>query len=95
MQATIATVEKCPDGFPDLGVWAVASWAHLGRAEEAAAAYRTFRRIATQMWEGSEPADEETLEAWVVDSLPICWPDGRLNLQKGLRLARDMAAEHA
>ena len=92
---TIATVEKCPDGFPDLGVWAVASFAHLGRPAEAAAAYRTFRRIATQMWEGPDLPDEEALEGWVVDSLPICWPQGRLDLQKGLRLARDMAAEHA
>lgn len=93
--ATIATVEKCPDGFPDLGVWAVASYAHLGQAEAAGKAYRTFRRIATQMWEGPETPDEDTLEAWVVESLPICWPEGRLSLQKGLRLARDMAAEHA
>lgn len=92
---TIATVEKCPDGFPDLGVWAVASYAHVGRAQEAAAAYRTFRRIATQMWEGPANPDEETLETWVVDSLPICWPEGRIRLQKGIRLARTMAAEHA
>lgn len=94
-EATIATVEKCPDGFPDLGVWAVASFAHLGRAEEAAAAYRTFRRIASQMWEGPADPDEETLESWVVESLPICWPEGRMSLQKGIRLARTMAAEHA
>lgn len=92
---TIATVEKCPDGFPDLGVWAVASFAHLGRAEKAGTAYRTFRRIASQMWDGPDRPDEEALETWVVDSLPICWPEGRLSLQKGLRLARDMAAEHA
>jgi tetratricopeptide (TPR) repeat protein len=94
-EATIATVEKCPDGFPDLGVWAVASWAHLGEVEKAAAAYRTFRRIAARQWDGPEPPDEDTLEAWVLDTLPICWPEGRLSLQKGIRLARAMAAEHA
>lgn len=94
-EATIATVEKCPDGFPDLGVWAVASWAHLGRTQEAATAYQTFRRIAAQMWEGPAPPDEETLEAWVLDTLPINWPEGRMSLQKGIRLARAMAAEIA
>jgi hypothetical protein len=47
------------------------------------------------MWDGPDRPDEEALETWVVDSLPICWPEGRLSLQKGLRLARDMAAEHA
>lgn len=94
-EATIATVEKCPDGFPDLGVWAVASWAHLGRRDEAAAAYRTFRRIATEMWEGPDNPDDDMLETWVVDSLPICWPEGRMRLQKGIRLARAMAVETA
>ena len=92
--ATIATVEKCPDGFPDLGVWAVASWAHLRETEKAAAAYRTFRRIAAQMWEGPPPGEDE-LEAWVLETLPICWTEGRQSLQKGIRLARSMAAELA
>ena len=94
-EATITTVEKCPDGFPDLGVWAVASWAHLGRKAEAAKAYQTFRRIAAQMWEAPEPPDEETLEAWVLDTLPINWTEGRLSLQKGIRIARTMAAAQA
>jgi hypothetical protein len=57
-------------------VWAVASFAHLGRAGEAGAAYRTFLRIASQMWEGPANPDEEALETWVVESLPICWPEG-------------------
>ncbi|MFN3576090.1 MAG: BTAD domain-containing putative transcriptional regulator [Tabrizicola sp.] len=94
-ETTVATVEKCPDGFPDLGVWAVASYAHLGRAEEAARAYRTFRRIAAQMWEGATPPTEEELEAWVLETLPINWPEGRLSLQKGIRMARSMAVEAA
>lgn len=94
-RATIATVEKCPDGFPDLGVWAVASWAHLGEAEKAAAAYRSFRRIAAQMWEGTGHPGDEELETWVLETLPICWPEGRQSLQKGIRLARTMAAELA
>ena len=94
-EATIATVEKCPDGFPDLGVWAVASFAHLGRKADAAKAYQTFRRIAAMMWEGPEPPDDVTLEAWVLDTLPINWPEGRLALQKGIRIARDLAMESA
>lgn len=94
-KATIATVEKCPDGFPDLGVWAVASWAHLGEAGRAAAAYATFRRMAAQTWDAPVPPDDDALEAWVLDTLPICWPEGRLSLQQGIRLARAMAAELA
>ncbi len=94
-RATIATVEKCPDGFPDLGVWAVASWAHLGEADRAAAAYATFRRMAAQAWDAPTPPDDDALEAWVLDTLPICWPEGRLSLQQGIRLARAMAAELA
>ncbi|MFN4193034.1 MAG: BTAD domain-containing putative transcriptional regulator [Tabrizicola sp.] len=94
-EATIATVEKCPDGFPDLGVWAVASYAHLGRQQEATRAYRTFRRIAAQLWEGPAPPTEEELEAWVLETLPITWPEGRLALQKGIRLARAIAVETA
>lgn len=94
-RATIATVEKCPDGFPDLGVWAVASWAHLGESDRAAAAYATFRRMAAQAWDAPTPPDDDALEAWVLDTLPICWPEGRLSLQQGIRLARAMAAELA
>ena len=62
---------------------------------KAAAAYATFRRIAAQMWEAPQPPNEEELEAWVLDTLPICWPEGRQSLQKGIRLARTMAAETA
>lgn len=91
--SAIAAIEKCHDGFPDLGVWASASWAHLGRAEEAAAAYRSFSSLAAAAWEAPHPPDEPALEAWIMDTLPINWPEGRQSLLDGLRLARQMAGQ--
>ena len=90
-EAAIAAVEKCHDGFPDLGVWASASWAHLGRAGEAAAAYATFRDLVAGAWHGAGPADEKGIEDWVMGTLPIAWQPGRERLRAGLRLARAMA----
>lgn len=92
-RATISAVEKCHDAFPDLGVWASAAWAHLGRMEEAAAAYSAFSALAASAWEGPGPPDAANLEAWVMTTLPINWPRGRDRLLDGLRLARQMAGQ--
>ncbi len=92
-QSAIAAVEKCHDGFPDLGVWASASWAHLGRREEAAAAYASFSALAAAAWQGGGVADAASLETWVMEILPINWPPGRQSLLDGLRLARRMAGQ--
>lgn len=94
-QATILAVEKCSDGFPDRAVVAAAAWAHLGRQTEAAAAYRYFVALTTSKWEGLWPANDDSLEEWIMDVLPIHWPQGRQRLLDGLRLAREMAAEAA
>lgn len=92
-EAAIRTVEKCHDGFPDLGVWASASWAHLGREEEAGRAYATFRDLVAGSWHGAGPADDDGIEAWVMGTLPIAWRPGRESLRAGLRLARTMAGQ--
>jgi DNA-binding SARP family transcriptional activator/TolB-like protein len=92
-QATITTVEKCSDGFPDRAVLAAAAWAHLGRKVEAAAAYRYFYTLSAEKWEGPRPADNESLVAWIMDVLPINWPQGRQQLMEGLRLACQMAGQ--
>lgn len=92
-EATIKAVEKCSDGFPDRAALAAAAWAHLGRRPEAAAAYRYFFTLTAGKWEGPQPADDDALEAWVLDALPINWPAGRQNLRAGLRLARQMARQ--
>jgi DNA-binding SARP family transcriptional activator len=92
-RATIEAIEKCHDGFPDRGVWAAAAWAHLGRKTEAAAAYEGFCSLAARHWEGSRPVDDDSIEAWVMDMLPINWPQGRKSLLDGLRLARQMAGQ--
>ncbi|MCX7287574.1 MAG: hypothetical protein NTW20_08450 [Rhodobacterales bacterium] len=92
-RTTIDAIEKCHEGFPDRGVWAAAALAHLGRKQEAVAAYKDFRRLAATHWEGSQPADDDSIEAWVMDMLPINWPEGRKSLLDGLRLARQMAEQ--
>lgn len=92
-KATIAAVEKCHHGFPDRAVLAAAAWAHQGRHHEAAAAYRYFFKLTAEKWEGSRPADDDGLEAWIMDVLPINWPQGRQSLLSGLRLARQMAEQ--
>jgi DNA-binding SARP family transcriptional activator len=92
-QAAITAVEKCSDGFPDRAVVAAAAWALLGRQAEATAAYRYFVALTTSKWEGPRPADDDSLEAWIMDVLPVHWPQGRQRLLEGLRLAREMSTE--
>jgi len=91
--ATIETVEKCYEGFPDRAALAAAAWALLGRTAEAGRAYRYFFTLTSSKWEGAGRADDNDLESWIMDVLPINWPKGRQNLAKGLRLARQMAEQ--
>jgi DNA-binding SARP family transcriptional activator/TolB-like protein len=92
-QATITAVEKCQDGFPDRAALAAAAWAHLGRTTEARAAWRYFMTLTASRWEGTQPADPDRLEAWIMQVLPIHWPAGRHSLREGLRIARGMAEQ--
>lgn len=92
-EATVAAVEKCHDGFPDLGVWASAAWAHLGQVEEAGRAYATFRDLVAGAWHGAGAPDDDGVEDWVFGTLPIVWAPGRDRLRAGLRLARTMAGQ--
>lgn len=92
-QATIETVEKCYQGFPDRAALAAAAWALQGRSAEAGTAYRYFSTLTTSKWEGSGRADDNDLENWILDVLPIHWPKGQQNLFKGLRLARQLAGQ--
>jgi DNA-binding SARP family transcriptional activator len=91
--ATIAAVEKCHDGFPDLGVWASAAWAHLGQADKAGRAYATFHSLVAQAWHGPTAADHDSILEWVLTTLPINWTPGRDSLRDGVRLARQMAGQ--
>lgn len=91
--ATIREVEKCRGGFPDRAVLSAAAWAHLGKSEEAAAAYRYFFTLTAERWEGGGPASDDSLESWIMDALPISWAEGRHSLLAGLRLARQMAGK--
>ena len=92
-QATIAVVGKCLDGFPDRAALAAAAWAHLGRKAEAKDAYLYFFTLTCSRWEGTRPADGDDLESWLMEVLPINWPQGRQSLPDGLRLARQMAGQ--
>lgn len=92
-EATIGTVEKCYQGFPDRAALAAAAWALLGRSAEAGMAYRYFAELTGSKWEGARRADDNDLESWIMDVLPINWPKGRQSLLKGLRLARQLAEQ--
>jgi DNA-binding SARP family transcriptional activator len=92
-QATIETVEKCYEGFPDRAALAAAAWALLGRTVEAGAAYQYFSTLTASKWEGSRSAEDNDLENWIMEVLPINWPKGQQSLLNGLRLARQMAGQ--
>ena len=92
-QATIATVEKCPDVLPDLVVWAAAAWARLGNADEAARAYIIFREVTVPLWEGGATPSAADLEQWLLSTMPIVNKQARQGFEQGIRLARLMADE--
>lgn len=89
----IRTVEKCPDVFPYLMIWKAASLALLGQEAEAQQAYEQFRALTTSVWVGANPPTDEDLDIWILDALPIFWPEGKASLAKALRLARQTARE--
>jgi tetratricopeptide (TPR) repeat protein len=91
--ATIETVEKCYEGFPDRAALAAAAWALSGDIDKAQAAYQYFSTLTASKWEGKGRVDENDLEKWITEVLPIHWPKGQQNLLKGLRLARQMAEQ--
>jgi DNA-binding SARP family transcriptional activator/TolB-like protein len=90
-RATVAAVEKCPDVFPDLVVWAAAAWALLGQEAEAGLAYQSFSALTARIWEGPQPPTEDGMEDWLLAALPIVWAQGRQGFAEGIRLARQMA----
>ncbi len=92
-EATIETVEKCYDGFPDRAALAAAAWALLGRIAEAGAAYQYFSTLTASKWEGTGRVADNDLENWIMEVLPINWPKGQQSLLSGLRLARRMAEQ--
>jgi DNA-binding SARP family transcriptional activator len=91
--ATIETVEKCYEGFPDRSALAAAAWALQGHSDKAEATYQYFSSLTASKWEGKERADDNDLERWIMEVLPIHWPKGQQTLLKGLRLARQMAEQ--
>jgi DNA-binding SARP family transcriptional activator len=91
--ATIETVEKCYEGFPDRAALAAAAWALQGDIEKAEATYDYFTTLTASKWEGAGRAEDVDLERWIMEVLPIHWPKGQQSLLKGLRLARQMAEQ--
>jgi tetratricopeptide (TPR) repeat protein len=94
-RAAIAAVEKCPDVFPDLVVWAAAAWARLGNADEAARAYIIFRDITIPLWEGGAQPSAQHLEDWLLATMPIVNKQARAGFEQGIKLARSMAEHYA
>ncbi len=91
--ATIETVEKCYEGFPDRAALAAAAWALQGHIEKAEATYHYFTTLTASRWEGAGRAEDTDLERWIMEVLPIHWPKGQQSLLKGLRLARQLAEQ--
>ncbi len=91
-KGAIATVEKSPDIFPDLLVWSAASYARLGKKEEAAKAYSEFRKLTASRWEGETPLAEADLMSWLLSSTPFVWEEGKQNFESGVHLARSFIA---
>ncbi|MCU0903486.1 MAG: hypothetical protein MUE83_06380 [Tabrizicola sp.] len=92
-EATIETVEKCYEGFPDRAALAAAAWALLGRRAEAGATYKYFSSLTASKWEGTGRVEDTDLENWIMEVLPIHWPKGQQSLRNGLRLARQIAEQ--
>jgi DNA-binding SARP family transcriptional activator len=90
-EATVAAVERCPDVFPDLAMWAAAAYAQLDKKREAVSAYGKFRALTAPSWEGGSPLLEDDLELWLLDIMPIVWPEGRRSFEQGIKMARRLA----
>ena len=88
-KAAITTVESCPDVFPHLAIWKACAFADLGHHQDARAAYAEFRTLTTKLWEGTAVPDDDALETWLLDTLPIVWAEGRENLLNAVRRARN------
>ena len=94
-EATILTVQKCPDVFPDLLVWAAAAFAQLGRKDQAVNAYTAFCALTVPRWEGGGSPTDGDLDLWLRETMPIVWNQGRHSFEQGIGLARRLANEAA
>jgi DNA-binding SARP family transcriptional activator/TolB-like protein len=91
----VRTVEKCPDAIPYLAVWKAAGMALMGDLAGARAAYDQYGSLIRAIWAGEAPPSDADLQAWIIDTLPIWWPDGKVRLDQALLLARQATLEAA
>ena len=94
-EATVTTVQKCPDVFPDLLVWAAAAYAQLGQPDQAIIAYQSFCALTLPQWEGGGHPTANDLDHWLRDTMPIVWGEGRRSFEHGISLARQLASKTA
>ncbi len=94
-EATVTTVQKCPDVFPDLLVWAAAAYAQLGQPDQAIMAYQSFCALTLPQWEGGGHPTANDLDHWLRDTMPIVWGEGRRSFEHGISLARQLASKTA
>ena len=92
-EATVTTVQKCPDVFPDLLVWAAAAHAQLGQTDQAIMAYQSFCALTLPQWEGGGNPGADDLDHWLRDTMPIVWGEGRRSFEHGISLARQLASK--
>ena len=92
-EAAVLAVQKCPDVFPDLLVWAAAAYAQLGRTDPAIRAYTGFCALTVPRWEGDDQPTDDDLDLWLRETMPITWAQGRTSFEAGIRLARHLASK--
>jgi DNA-binding SARP family transcriptional activator len=87
-KATVETISRCPDVFPDKQAWAAAAFERLGDRARAQAAYRDFLTAVRAVWRGEKQPGPEDIHAWMFRTVPLVWTKGRQDLESALTQVR-------
>ncbi|WP_282610497.1 BTAD domain-containing putative transcriptional regulator [Pelagibius sp. Alg239-R121] len=89
-EACVIAIDYAGDCIMNLPAWKAAALWHLGKREEAAAAWRVFETAASAQWTGTEPASTETILAWFLACFPIRMRDAQERLAEGATQAAQL-----
>jgi DNA-binding SARP family transcriptional activator len=84
----IASIARCLDVMLETRAWQAAAFAMRGQEKRAAQAVGEFIAAFKRKWEGPSDPQWSDIEAWLTMAIPLVWPEGRAELNKGLALAR-------
>jgi DNA-binding SARP family transcriptional activator len=87
-EGAIASISRCLDVMLETRAWQAAAFAMLGHEKRAAQAVSEFVVAFNKKWEGPSEPQWSDIEAWLAMAIPLVWPEGRSELNKGLELAR-------